>query len=364
MKDIKIQKIDLPEKCRIICISDIHAHYDDLVKLLDKCKYNDEADYLFILGDILEKGKQNIQTLQYVMKLCENHKTICIKGNNDTQCERMAFSDSKEEFMNRLLYRPFNTFIEMANAIGITDFDNDFDAKKKRVVESFYGELKFIEELPLAIETGKHIFVHAGIENRKDWKNSDETFIMCEDWFLNKEHCNDKYVVVGHYPTYNFEKSNNTCLPIIDKQKRIIGIDGGCEVKWAGQLNAFIITKDESEYSYNTIFQPLVPARKVKKDGTAKSKYIYLNYDDCDLKIIKEDGEFLFVQNDVNDTQGIIPKFFTAERNGKLRGWINLNSFVSIKEDEDFYVYGEIGEYYFGIAHNGEVGFVLKSYIL
>ena len=50
---INIRKIDLPEKCRIICVSDIHAHYDEFARLLRKCDYNNESDYLFILGDIL-----------------------------------------------------------------------------------------------------------------------------------------------------------------------------------------------------------------------------------------------------------------------------------------------------------------------
>ena len=55
---MNIVKVSLPEKCRIICVSDIHAHYDEFARLLRKCDYNNESDYLFILGDILEKGRQ------------------------------------------------------------------------------------------------------------------------------------------------------------------------------------------------------------------------------------------------------------------------------------------------------------------
>lgn len=359
-----IKKVMLPKECRIICISDIHAHYDDFVKLLQKCEYDSENDYLFILGDILEKGRQNIQILQYVKRLCENPKTICIKGNNDTQCERMAFSDSKEKFMSRLINRPQNAFVDMANAIQITNFENDFDEKRKSIIHNFSSELQFINDMPLAIETEKYVFVHAGIENRKDWENSDEEVVLCEDWFFNKEHCIDKHVVVGHYPTYNFEKSDNTCLPIIDNEKRIIAIDGGCEVKWAGQLNAFIINKNGDQYSYNTVFQPLVPAHKVKRDVVSEYAYIYLNYDDCDLEVLENKGDFILVYNKINSTRGIIPACCISEWGGKLHGWINLNSFISVNKGENFYVYGEIGEYYFGIEQNGKVGLVLKSHIL
>lgn len=66
---MNIVKVSLPEKCRIICVSDIHAHYDEFARLLRKCDYNNESDYLFILGDILEKGRQNIETLHFIQKL-------------------------------------------------------------------------------------------------------------------------------------------------------------------------------------------------------------------------------------------------------------------------------------------------------
>ncbi len=111
---INIRKIDLPEKCRIICVSDIHAHYDEFAKLLRKCDYNNESDYLFILGDILEKGRQNIETLHFIQKLSRDKKCVCIKGNNDTMVSRMAFDDEKEKFLERLTYRPVNAYMQMA----------------------------------------------------------------------------------------------------------------------------------------------------------------------------------------------------------------------------------------------------------
>lgn len=62
---INIRKIDLPEKCRIICVSDIHAHYDEFARLLRKCGYDKESDYLFILGDILERQTEYRNTALY-----------------------------------------------------------------------------------------------------------------------------------------------------------------------------------------------------------------------------------------------------------------------------------------------------------
>ena len=238
---MNIVKVTLPEKCRIICVSDIHAHYAEFARLLRKCDYNNESDYLFILGDILEKGRQNIETLHFIQKLSHDKKCVCIKGNNDTMVSRMAFDDEKEKFLERLTYRPVNAYMQMAESIGITDFTTDFDNKRNAVNQKFAKELSFVSGLPTAIETEKHIFVHAGIENRTDWENSSEQFVLCAPWWIRSGHALDKYVVVGHFPTYNFARGKNTNLPIIDTDKRIIAVDGGCSVKSAGQINAFII---------------------------------------------------------------------------------------------------------------------------
>ena len=62
----------------------------------------------------------------------------------------------------------------MAESIGITDLTTDFDNKRNAVNQKFAKELSFVSGLPTAIETEKHIFVHAGIENRTDWENSSE----------------------------------------------------------------------------------------------------------------------------------------------------------------------------------------------
>lgn len=360
---MKIEKVALPEKCRIICVSDIHGHADDFEKLLDKCEYDADKDFLFILGDILEKGTQNIKMIRLVKKLCRNEKAICIQGNNDTMCERMAYRDDKEKFLSRLLSRPQNTYMDMAKEIGITDFSEDFDAKRERVNESFKEELEFIRDLPFAIDTKDYIFVHAGIENRQDWENSAEVVIQNVYWWLRKEHPLSKTVVVGHFPCYNFSRSGNTNLPIIDEEKRIIDIDGGCSVKWVGQLNGFIINKDGENYSYETRFLPLVPESVVTRDYNPGRSYKYLDYEESDLEIIGKDGVFIDVRNKADGTTGRIPECCTGYWNDRLHGWINLDSFVKVNKGDKYYIYGEFGEFYIGLCENGQVGMIPKECI-
>lgn len=358
---MKIIKPHIPDNARILCVSDIHANLKYFKMLLEKCAYNKNADYLFILGDILEKGAKNLATLRYVRELCQNERVILIKGNNDTMCDRMAFHDSKEYFHERIKHRPRNTYLEMAKSLGIDSFEEDFEEKRKKVNSHFEKELDFMKNLPLAIETKDFIFIHAGIENRPDWQNTEEKFALTEPWFFEKEHQAAKTVICGHYPTYNYKAANNTDLPITDKKKRIICIDGGASTKWAGQLNALIINYKNGEYSFETVFQPMGEEMRVKFSVTSSCKPIYLNWENQDLSVIEEQDDFLYVKvNQTNET-GLIAKSHIGQWDGKIHGWINLNSFLTANLGEKFYRCGETNKFFFGISENGQVGFLPKT---
>lgn len=352
---------DLPQDCRVICVSDIHANCGEFKRLLEKCKYNKDNDYLFILGDILEKGSFNIDTIRFVMELCRDPKVICIKGNNDTMCDRMAFHDSKERFLDRIKGRPHNAFTEMGKVVGIENFEDDFENKRQKVTDAFKDELEFMKSLPLAVETKDFIFIHAGIENRKDWENTAEKFALTQPWYLRLEHCSPKTVVCGHYPVYNYRRANNTCLPIIDYNKRMIDIDGGASTKWASQLNAFIISYFNGKYSCETVFYPIGEEMTVKKAVRSDRSVVYLDWENWDLTIIERQKDILYVRINQTGETGFIHDRHTGEWDGKLHGWINLNCFLSADGGDKFYRCGETEEYFFGIAQNGQIGFLPKN---
>lgn len=358
---MEIIRPELPQDCRVICISDIHANCEGFKRLLEKCQYNKDKDFLFILGDIAEKGRDNLDTIHFVMELCRNTKTICIKGNNDTMCDRMAFYDSKERFLERIKSRPHNTFTEMGKSIGIEDFGGDFEKKRQRVIDAFKAELEFMRTLPLAIETKDFIFIHAGIENRPDWENTSERFALTQPWYLRLEHCSPKTVVCGHYPTYNYRRAKNTCLPIIDSEKRMICIDGGASTKCASQLNALIINYRSGGYNRETVYAPLGEEKTVVSSVSSDCKPVHVDWENHTLTVIERQDDFLYVQIDQTGERGLIPESRTGYWDGRLHGWINLSAFLSARSGERFYVSAETREYYLGIAENGQVGLLPKS---
>lgn len=359
---MNIARPDLPAACRIICISDIHGYLDDFKSLLQKCSYDPDADFLFILGDIIEKGTENIATLNYVQNLCQNPKTIFIQGNNDTMPYRMAFSDDQARFFQRLQSRPTNTFIQMAKTLGITDFTENFPQNRQKVTEAYKSQLDFLQDAPLAIETKDFILVHAGIENRPDWENSDSRIIQAQHWFLRHRHCQSKTVICGHYPTYNFRRGNSSNLPIFDNAKRIIDIDGGMGTKSAMQLNALIINKNGDTYDYETVFHPHGREVTVKNDIIAEKNPKYVDWESHYITVTEDQGEFLLAKNEITGETGVIPEAFTGIWD-KLHAWIHLDDFVSVKAGERFTISRETENHYFGITQSGKVGFIPRSAI-
>lgn len=360
---MNIVRPELPPTCRLICISDIHGYLDDFKALLEQCEYDSEADYLFILGDIIEKGPQNTDALNFVQNLCQNPKVIYIQGNNDATLYRMAYTDDQVKFLARLKSHPSNTFVQMAQSLGITDFTDDFEQKRQRVTEAYKTQIDFIKNAPLAIEIPRFIFVHAGIESRPDWENSSPDTVLAVYPFMYYGHQQQKIVVCGHCPTYNLPISYNTNLPVYDKEKRILDIDGGMGTKTAMQLNAMIISFNGESYRFKTLFHPhgeeVTIAADVKSDKNPK----FTDWDKHRISVIEDQGEFLLVRNTVTGETGLIPKAFTSERDG-LRPWIYLDAFLSVKAGEKFYISRETENHLFGISEKGKVGFIPKSALI
>ena len=79
----KVQFLEQPEHGRrTIVISDIHAHRSWLERLLKKIDFS-EKDMLIILGDMIEKGPESLETIRYIMQLCEKHTVYPMMGNVD-----------------------------------------------------------------------------------------------------------------------------------------------------------------------------------------------------------------------------------------------------------------------------------------
>jgi len=334
--------------------------------LLHQCAYKKGEDFLFILGDILERGDDNITAVRYVMELAKSPRVIVIGGNNDTYVTGLALRYDDEKFLQRFAAKPNCCFGEMAKTLGITDFAEDTAAKRKAVYEAYKAEIDFIHALPDAIETEQHIFVHAGLEG-ENWTEMTDFRWMLIPRFIDKENPTDKTIVCGHFPTYALGRADND-LPIIDSERRIIDIDGGAGVKPAAQLNAFIISKNAARYSYETRFQPLGERRTVIADCEGKDDWIFADYEKHLFTLLTfspddaPDG-FIYVRNNDTNEIGIVPECMSGYWDGGFHVWGNLNAFPAVHKDEPIWVFAEYAEHCWCITASGEVGSVPKNAI-
>lgn len=360
-----IVQLQLPEQCRMIVVSDIHTCYKLFDKMLKQVKYDPDKDYLIIEGDILEHLENNIQTLKYVYNLCKNDKVFCILGNNDTFAGRMAFSYPYKRFEEKFYYTENgidNAFLQMAKSVGYDKCseDNWLDIRKA-VLEKYGDELEFLYNLPLCIETDKYIFVHAGLENRPDWENTDDNFAITVPWFFRKENPTNKWLVVGHYPTYNYKVANATNLPIFDYEKKIIDIDGGLGIKTACQMNFLIINKNGDEYSHQIVWDTPYPKKRVTEDFICNLNPEYVDWSNQDIIILGEKDKILKVRDNITGVEGYIPKRNVYDFDGKLRIYQFLSSFPTVKKGELVSVCGENDKLYLVITEKAIVGWIPKD---
>lgn len=232
----------LPRDGRTIVISDIHADVILLDRLLRQAAYSPGKDLLIILGDFVLKGKQNLATLRRIMELASLPRVVVLRGNCDDILEIIARnypSGGMENFLRRSGFCR-----EVWAEAGMERWDHlTTDQLLQRLDETIPAELEFVHRLPDIFVTADFIFVHGGIyDGRQAHFDELDSFDCrkCDD-FLGKGFSFDKYVVTGHWPVTSYPQPYADHKPLIDRQRRIISIDGGCSVQRGGQLNALII---------------------------------------------------------------------------------------------------------------------------
>lgn len=302
----KIKQLSIPVDARIIVISDIHGELKLFQRLLDKIQFR-EDDYLIINGDLCEKGSNSIGVVQYIMELAANNPRVhVIEGNCDTLVEYALNEDP--DLINYLCTRKHSIMNEWLTKIGYQlTSESSIKEVRQQLTKYFSKEINWLTELPTVIETDQYIFVHAGLEDINDWKNSTRNAAISIPEFLHKSHQANKYVIVGHWPVGNYTFKTLSNNPIIDHEKKIIAIDGGNNVKNVGQLNAFIIQSGDGFTSaYVDHFPEIMVKKAYKADPSWTGSISYVNYALQPMEkgehftLCKQPGtnQFLYVKNE------------------------------------------------------------------
>ena len=266
-RPVRIIRPEIEPGRRVVAVSDVHGNLPFLKGILDKVRFT-QSDVLVIVGDLLEKGEQSLATLRYVLALQKTHTVYTLCGNCD-YIDHMFLEggdpgdDAFSIKMNRRLgppvkyddvdqelwtilskfWRERSVLIQMAMEAGLPfpQSVKDLPALRAALLDGFPEETEFLLSLPHILEAGNFIFVHGGVPREDRLEELNAYDCMKNDDFLGQGHSFRKWVVVGHWPVTLYNPHIQCSAPLIDYDRHIASIDGGCVLKLDGQLNALLI---------------------------------------------------------------------------------------------------------------------------
>lgn len=230
----------------IYIMSDIHGCFNELKKMLELIQFS-KKDELYILGDIIDRGKAPIETLLYVKKQKNMHMIL---GNH----EYMMLSYFREkEYDGKSRYCKIAKDLWYQNGGEITHRQfSELDEKTRNEV------LEWLRNLPLysikEMNGITNLMTHAGVypyqeDNIKAFlkQQTIDDLIWIRDDFIQSSVKLPFRVIFGHTPVASFQSKlimfdnigksfSKTYEPLIEKleENKIayfnnkIGIDGGC----------------------------------------------------------------------------------------------------------------------------------------
>ncbi len=289
-----IERIIFPAGRRILVMSDIHGNIPYFEGLLRQTGFSGE-DSLILDGDLLEKGAESLGLLRRVMDMSKAGNVHTVRGNCDGwhgifRPDRTAEDDG--HFLRYIQYKRSGLLWDVCRELGLDPLTiTDFTSVKRRLFEAFPSEWAFLRTLPDALETERFVFAHAGMTPGKPLREHTPDELNRIDRFLDRDMRFDRWLIVGHYPVVLYGENTVCANPIIDREKRVVSIDGGCVLKDDGQLNALIIPDRNSEDFSFTAFDPF-PERTVLDDQAEGPRSWYIRWGDSTVRVLERGTEF------------------------------------------------------------------------
>ncbi len=190
----------------IYAISDLHGYpFDGFIELLQKSGFSDK-DFLFILGDVIDRGNDGVKILRWAMS---QPNVQLISGNHEgmmLSC-RFLFDEITDKSLSEFSHKQMTCWSNwLAN--GAAPTVDSLKALSESERELIY---EYVEDAPLyeMVDAGERTFLltHSGLGSfEKDKKLNEYT---THDFHWNRPSLEDRYfddvtVVFGHTPTANY----------------------------------------------------------------------------------------------------------------------------------------------------------------
>ncbi len=208
----------------LYCMSDIHGEYEKYLQMLKKIHFSD-ADTLYILGDIVDRGPAPVEVLQdaaaraNVYPILGNHELMAREALSRLLVDVTA--ENAETHLRAEDFVALQAWLQNGGETTLAGF-------RKLGKDTRADLLDFLWDLPLyeTAETGEKafVFVHAGLGHFKEGKPLSAYSAYDLAWAgtnLSKRYFADEntYLVVGHTLTLYFSGApeiyrcqNNFCI--------------------------------------------------------------------------------------------------------------------------------------------------------
>ena len=168
-------------------VSDIHGNYELLVKLLKKINFS-EDDTLFVLGDVIDKGK-DVQKLLNLLFGELRDNSVVLAGNHEYELIKLVTDLIVKDASDDVILSECKKFLGVEN-LSLQDVDD-------------------IMNMPYTHEEDDFILVHAGIPfdikgNQIPLEQAPIEDLVYDRRFKNENFLppNTKCVIFGHTPTF------------------------------------------------------------------------------------------------------------------------------------------------------------------
>ena len=290
----RVRELAIEPGRRILVTSDIHGNVPYFEGLLAQVGFCDR-DELIIDGDFLEKGTESLRLLRLLMEMTERGNVHLICGNCDDWAD-MYLPDFPDEAFDYMLgyiqYRKWGLLWDLCLDQGIDPMRlTDFRPVKDRLRERYPEIWDFLGRVPHAIDAGRFVFAHAGMTPGKPLREHSPAELDRVDALLTLGRSYDRWLVVGHWPVVLYGSDTVCANPIIDRERKIISLDGGCSLKDDGQLNCLIIPDIDSEDFSFAAYDPF-PTAVALEDQEAGGRSYYIRWGDSDVRVLERGEEF------------------------------------------------------------------------
>ena len=171
---------------RILAIGDIHGEFDKFMSMYKKVKATDE-DLIIYLGDYIDRGKDNIKALKWIINESKKDNVIALRGNH----EQMMLDFFDNDDYNWLCNGGDVTIKELKQWIAV-------EKNALTTVFELLDGLKYYHKMEINGE--EYIFCHAGIRPTVQFDKQlirDLLWIREEFFVLYDE---PTKIVAGHTP--------------------------------------------------------------------------------------------------------------------------------------------------------------------